>query len=80
MKDQTVRLLLPEPILQWIERTRGQTDRSVYITQLLEQKIEQAQRETADRESWLAEGRTQYTPEVCEQTLRINEELPVDEE
>lgn len=75
MKDQTVSLRLPAPILQWIEQTRGQTDRSVYIAQLLQERIQEAQRETANRESWLAEGRTQYSAEVCGQTLKINDEF-----
>ncbi|HKQ40069.1 MAG TPA: hypothetical protein VJ063_18490 [Verrucomicrobiae bacterium] len=80
MKDQPVSLSLPGSILQWIEQTRGQTERSVYIAQLLQQKIEQAQRETVDRAALLAEGRIQYTPAVCEQSLKINDEFPIHEE
>lgn len=80
MKEQTVSLHLPGPLFQWLERARGQTDRSLYITQLLQQRIEQTQRQAAEREAWLAEGRRQYTPEVCEQTLQVSDEFPIHEE
>lgn len=80
MKGETISLQLPASVFEWIEQARGQTDRSIYITQLLQQQIEQSQREGAERMAWLAEGRKQYTPEVCQQTLQINDELPVHEE
>ena len=50
---------------------------SEYIVQLLQDLIEQRESEEAERERWLAEGRTQYTPEVCSETLQINEEFPI---
>lgn len=80
MKEQAVSLHLSTPILQWIEQARGEMDRSAYITKLLEQLVEQAQRDTAERERWIAEGRKQYTADVCRQTLAINDEFPIHEE
>ena len=67
-------------VLRWIERERGDTERSKYIVQWLEQRMEQNRREADQREAWLAQGRKQYTQEVCRQTLQINEEFPVHEE
>ncbi len=80
MKDQTVSLNLPATVFQWIERQRGQTDRSIYIAKLLQQFIEQTERDAAERDRLLEAGRRQYTPEVCEQTLQINDDFPVHEE
>ena len=80
MKDQTLSLRLPGSIFQWLERARGEMDTSTYIAQLIQERIEQAQRETAERAEWLAEGREQYTEEVCRQTLQINDEFPIHEE
>ena len=80
MKDHTLRLCLPGSIFQWIERARGEMDTSTYIAQLLQERIEQTQRETAERAEWLAEGRKQYTEEVRRQTLQINDEFPIHEE
>jgi len=80
VKDQTLSLRLPGSIFQWIERARGEMDASTYIAQLIQERVEQAQQETAEREAWLAEGRRQYTEQVCRQTLQINEEFPIHEE
>ena len=80
MKDRTLSLCLPGSIFQWIERARGEMDTSTYIAQLLQERIEQTQRETAERAEWLAQGRKQYTEEVCRQTLQINDEFPIHEE
>lgn len=80
VKNQSFTLRLPASVLKWIERVRGDTARSDYIVQLLEERMEQNRREAGQRDRWLAEGRKQYTQEVCRQTLRINEEFPIHEE
>ena len=58
---------------------RGDTDRSDYIVRLLAERMEINQREAEERERWLAKGRTEYTEDVCRQTLLINEEFPIHE-
>ena len=55
-------------------------DVSTYITKLLEQHTQPATEQVTAREAWLADGRKQYTPEVCERTLQLNEEFPIHEE
>ena len=80
VKEQSLTLRLPASVLQWIESVRGGTDRSEYIIQLLEQRMEQNRRESKERERWLAQGRRQYSEEVCRQTLQINDEFPIHEE
>ena len=79
MKQQSLTLRLPPSILQWIERVWGDTDRSDYIVRLLAERMEINQREAEERERWLAKGRTEYTEDVCRQTLLINEEFPIHE-
>ena len=80
MKGEMVNLHLPDPLFEWIDQNRGNMARSAYIVRLLEALIEQSESETAKRQRWLAEGRKQYTIEICQQTLQINEEFPVHEE
>jgi hypothetical protein len=80
VKEHSLILKVPASILRWIEKTRGGAESSEYIVQLLEQRMEQARREEAERSRWLALGRKQYTEEVCRQTLEINEEFPIHEE
>ena len=80
MNKQTLTLHLPTSVFQWIEQQRGQMDRSTYITKLLKELTEKASRDRAEREHWLAEGRKQYTDDVCKQTLEINDEFPIHEE
>ena len=80
MKEQTVTLQLPEDVFESIERARGEMDVSAYIAKLLQQQLEQTTDEAAAREEWLSKGRKQYTPEVCRQTIELNEEFPIHEE
>ena len=80
MKEQTVTLQLPEDVFESIDRTRGEMDVSAYIAKLLQQQLEQTTAEATAREEWLSKGRNQYTPEVCRQTLELNEEFPIHEE
>ncbi len=80
MKEQTLTLRLPASVLQWIESVRGGTDRSEFVIRLLKQRMEQTRRESEERDRWLAQGRRQYTKEVCRQTLEINDEFPIHEE
>ncbi|PYJ06714.1 MAG: hypothetical protein DME25_05900 [Verrucomicrobia bacterium] len=80
VKEQSLTLRLPASLLDWIEGVRGGLDCSEYIVRLLEQRMEQTQRENEERQRWLELGRRQYTEEVCRQTLRINEEFPIHEE
>ena len=53
---------------------------SAYLARLLERHMQQAREQSAARETWVAEGRSQYTPEVCQQTLALNDEFPIHEE
>jgi hypothetical protein len=80
VKEHSLTLSVPASVLRWIEKTRGGARSSEYIVQLLEQRMEQAKHEEAERESWLALGRRQYTEQVCRQTLEINDEFPIHEE
>ena len=58
-----------------IDRLRGGTSRSAYLEELLEREHDRI-----ELERFQAEVNAAYTPEVCEETLRVNEEFPVDEE
>jgi hypothetical protein len=80
VKEHSLTLSVPASVLRWIEKTRGGAGSSEYIVQLLEQRMEQAGHEEAERESWLALGRRQYTEQVCRQTVEINDEFPIHEE
>jgi hypothetical protein len=80
VKEHSLVLKVPASILRWIEKSRGGAKSSEYIVQLLEQRMEQGRREDAERARWLALGRTQYTADVCRQTLEINDEFPIHEE
>jgi len=77
---QILRLYLPTSISRWIDGVRGEMDSADYIVSLLEQHMEQNRRATEERNRWLAEGRAQYTDQVCRQTLEINEEFPIHDE
>ena len=57
-----------------IEALRGSESRSAWVQRLVEK--EEARLE---RERFLEKLRQQYTPEVCRQTLAINDEYPVHE-
>jgi hypothetical protein len=80
VKEQTLTVRLPGSILRWIDRERGDMELSAYLARVLERHMQQAREQSAAREAWLAEGRRQYTPEVCQQTLTFNEEFPIHEE
>ena len=67
-------LTLPTHSLKLLDELRGSTAKSAYLEQLLER--ERLQLEDA---RWVADMNAAYTPEVCEQTLRINDEYPIHE-
>ena len=78
MKDQSITVRLPGQVLQWIERVSGGKDVSGYVAEMVVQQFERTRGEATARDSWLSEGRQQYTPEVCRRTLEVNEEFPVE--
>jgi len=55
-------------------------DQSAYIASLIEERADKALLEATARDGWLAEGRRQYTADVCRETLQINDQFPIDEE
>jgi hypothetical protein len=57
-----------------IEGLRGSESRSAWVQRLVEKEEVRS-----DRESLIERLREQYTPEVCRETLELNEEYPVHE-
>ena len=57
-----------------IDALRGDATRAAWVQEMIE--AEQARRE---REAFIERVRQQYTPEVCRETLRINDEYPIHE-
>jgi len=57
-----------------IDKLRGGTARSAWIDDLVE-----AEKVRREREALAELCRQQYTPEVCRETLRINDEYPIHE-
>lgn len=55
-----------------LDRLRGGMPKSVFLERLLES--EQRRRE---QESFYEAANAAYTPAICEETLKINEEFPV---
>jgi hypothetical protein len=68
-------LTLPLAAFPTLDRLRGEASRSAYVEGLLEREYSRVEQERFE-----AEVDAAYTPEVCEETLRVNEEFPVDEE
>ena len=67
-------LTLPIAAFPLLDRLRGERSRSAYVEGLL--KREHARTE---QERFQAEVNAAYTAEVCEETLRVNDEFPVHE-
>ena len=57
-----------------IDVLRGDATRSAWVQGLVE-----AEKVRQEREAFIERVRQQYTPEVCRETLRINDEYPIHE-
>ena len=57
-----------------IDTLRGDATRAAWVQELIE--AEKARRE---REAFIAAVNASYTPEVCRETLRINDDYPIHE-
>ncbi len=68
-------LTLSLEVYRKIDRLRGAEARSSWVQGLVER--EERQRE---REQFVQALHAQYTPEVCRETLSVNEEFPVHEQ
>lgn len=67
-------ITLPITAYSLLERLRGESSRSAYVQSLLEREDRRSQ-----EERFHAEVTAAYTPEVCQETLRVNEEFPIHE-
>jgi hypothetical protein len=67
-------LTLPVAAFPLLDHLRGETSRSAYLEGLLEREHHRV-----EQERFQAEVNAAYTAEVCEETLRVNDEFPVDE-
>jgi hypothetical protein len=67
-------LTLPVASLALLDELRGNLPKSVYLEGLLEQE-----RARVEEERFFASVNAAYTPAVCEDTLRVNEEFPIHE-
>jgi hypothetical protein len=67
-------LTLPLAAFALLDRLRGGAPRSAYLERLLERENRRL-----EQERFHAEVNAAYTVEVCEETLRVNEVLPVHE-
>ncbi len=71
---QRATLTLSAETYRSIDQLRGNVSRSAWVGQLVEK--EQARLE---RERFIEEVNRQYTPEICRQTLALNDEYPIHE-
>ncbi len=67
-------LTLSREAILLLDRMRGGNPKSIFVESLL--KKEAGLRE---RSAFYEEANRAYTPKVCEETLRIHEEFPIDE-
>ena len=65
-------LTLSAETYQKIENLRGSDSRSAWVQQLIDKEESRMERERLNERL-----RKEYTPEVCRQTLAINDELPI---
>ena len=68
-------LTLPVDAFLLLDGLRGEAPRSAYLGSLLEREYRRI-----EQERFHAQVNAAYTAEVCEETLRVNEEFPVHEE
>ena len=68
-------LTLPSSTFSLLDRLRGEAPRSAYLAGLLEREYDRI-----EQERFHADVNAAYTLQVCEETLRVNEEFPVHEE
>lgn len=68
-------LTLPLAAFSILDRLRGEAPRSAYLEGLLERESRRL-----ELEQFYSEVNAAYTVQVCEETLRVNEEFPVHEE
>jgi len=55
-------------------------DASTYIAKLVEQSIDQTEKQAAQAGTMAGRRAQQYTPGICQQTLQTNEEFPIHDE
>jgi hypothetical protein len=67
-------LTLPIAAFPLLDHLRGERSRSAYLEDLLEREHGRV-----EEERFQAEVNAAYTAEVCEETLRVNEDFPIDE-
>lgn len=67
-------LTLDTETYQKIDALRGEATRAAWLERLVRQEAERR-----DREAFIELVRQQYTPEVCRETLAINDEYPIHE-
>jgi hypothetical protein len=68
-------LTLSRETYRQIDELRGEASRASLVQRLIE-----AERERRERSALAELVRQQYTPDVCRQTLALNDELPIHEE
>lgn len=67
-------LTLNESSVRLVEKLRGDKPKSVFIAELLDAEARRRQ-----QKEFYAAAAAAYTPEVAEETLRLNEEFPISE-
>jgi hypothetical protein len=67
-------LTLPVAAFPLLDRLRVEMSRSAYVEGLLEREDDRI-----EEKRFQAEVNAAYTAEVCEETLRVNDEFPIDE-
>ena len=67
-------LTLPTQTFSLLDRLRERQSRSAYLESLLKREDRRL-----EQEQFCAAVTAAYTPKVCEETLRLNQELPVHE-
>jgi hypothetical protein len=67
-------MTLPRQAFVLLDRLREGKSRSAYLERLLEREYRRI-----EQEKFCAAVNAAYTPKVCAETLRLNEEFPVHE-
>lgn len=65
-------ITLPVGSLALIDELRGSESKSAYLERLLARE-----KERIEEDEFVAAVNAAYTPEVCAETLRVNEEYPI---
>jgi hypothetical protein len=67
-------LTLPRRAFSILERLRGSTSRSAFVEQLLSNELSRI-----EQKKFYDAANSAYTPTICAETIRVNDEFPVDE-